>query len=172
MEEAASWKGIHVHLVLDYWLISILVFVIMCDFKIRPLSETYTPKIIFLTKNVESTSCQFSSFIAPFFYSEVSILFFKWEVYTPKIIFLTKNVEHFPGIYYGWYTLNNGTPISWASSIMSVYNGPTPYVATTKGFTLPSEMKFAEATVKHFIFARLNFRELRVGGNSQALNFR
>ncbi len=45
------------------------------------------------------------SFIAPFYHGEVLILFFKWEAYTHKITFLTKNVEHFPGIYYGWYTL-------------------------------------------------------------------
>ncbi len=45
------------------------------------------------------------TFITPFFYGEVLILFFKWEAYISKIIFLTENVEHFPGIYYGRYTL-------------------------------------------------------------------
>ena len=43
--------------------------------------------------------------MAPFFYGEVLILFFKWEAFTPKMIFLTENMEHFPGIYYGLYTL-------------------------------------------------------------------
>ena len=38
--------------------------------------------------------------------------------------------------------LNNGAPISWARSIMSVYDEATPYGDTS---TLPSVMKFPEA---------------------------